>query len=60
MSAGSGRRTGPSIQGCIEEALSAIEGAPVTLHGAGRTDAGVHAIGQVASARVDAARRQTG
>jgi tRNA pseudouridine38-40 synthase len=45
--------TGTSVQGCIEEALSAIEGAPVTLHGAGRTDAGVHAVGQVASARVE-------
>lgn len=40
---------GPSIQGLIEEALSRIEGAPVTVHGAGRTDAGVHAFGQVAS-----------
>jgi tRNA pseudouridine38-40 synthase len=43
---------GVSVQGLIEEALATIEGAPVTLHGAGRTDAGVHAIGQVASARV--------
>jgi tRNA pseudouridine38-40 synthase len=46
------QETGPSVQGCIEDALSAIDGAPVTLHGAGRTDSGVHAIGQVASARV--------
>ena len=44
---------GTSVQGCIEEALSAIEGTPVTLHGAGRTDAGVHAVGQVASARIE-------
>jgi tRNA pseudouridine38-40 synthase len=43
---------GVSVQGLIEEALAKIDGAPVTLHGAGRTDAGVHAIGQVASARV--------
>ena len=43
---------GLSVQGLIEEALATIDGAPVTLHGAGRTDAGVHAIGQVASARV--------
>ena len=43
---------GTSVQGLIEEALERIDGAPVTLHGAGRTDAGVHAIGQVASARV--------
>jgi tRNA pseudouridine38-40 synthase len=43
---------GTSVQGLIEEALATIDGAPVTLHGAGRTDAGVHAIGQVASARM--------
>jgi tRNA pseudouridine38-40 synthase len=43
---------GVSVQGLIEEALAKIDGAPVTLHGAGRTDAGVHAEGQVASARV--------
>jgi tRNA pseudouridine38-40 synthase len=43
---------GISVQGLIEEALSAIDGAPVTLHGAGRTDSGVHALGQVATARV--------
>lgn len=40
---------GVSIQGLIEDALAAFEGAPVTVHGAGRTDAGVHALGQVAS-----------
>ncbi len=43
---------GVSVQGLMEEALAKIDGAPVTLHGAGRTDAGVHAVGQVASARV--------
>jgi tRNA pseudouridine38-40 synthase len=41
---------GVSIQGLIEDALAPIEGGRVTLHGAGRTDAGVHALGQVASA----------
>lgn len=46
---------GVSIQGLIEEALARLEGAPVVVHGAGRTDAGVHALGQVASARVTAA-----
>jgi tRNA pseudouridine38-40 synthase len=43
---------GLSIQGLLEDALTRLEGAPVTAHGAGRTDAGVHALGQVASARV--------
>lgn len=44
--------SGESIQGLLEDAMSRLEGAPVTAHGAGRTDAGVHAEGQVASARV--------
>jgi len=43
---------GESIQGLLEEALATFEGRPVTAHGAGRTDAGVHALGQVASASV--------
>jgi len=46
---------GVSIQGLLEGALSRIDGAPVTVHGAGRTDAGVHALGQVASAVVTTA-----
>jgi tRNA pseudouridine38-40 synthase len=40
---------GISIQGLLEDALAAFERNPVTVHGAGRTDAGVHALGQVAS-----------
>ena len=44
--------SGESIQGLLESALSQLEGAPVVAHGAGRTDAGVHAEGQVASAAV--------
>jgi len=43
---------GESIQGLLEHALARFEGASVDVHGAGRTDAGVHALGQVASARV--------
>jgi tRNA pseudouridine38-40 synthase len=43
------QRTGVSVQGLLEDALKPIEGRAVTLHGAGRTDAGVHALGQVAS-----------
>ena len=46
------QENGESIQGLIESALSDIDGAPVTLHGAGRTDAGVHALAQAASARI--------
>jgi len=38
-----------SIQGRIEAALERIFAAPVRVYGAGRTDAGVHARGQVAS-----------
>src|SRR4029079_3248916 len=45
------QKTGRSVQGLLEEALAAIDGAPVTVHGAGRPDAGVHAIAKVASAR---------
>jgi len=44
---------GVSVQARLEDALSAIEGRPVTVVGAGRTDAGVHALGQVASSRLD-------
>jgi len=40
---------GVSIQGLLEDALAPIEGDTVTVHGAGRTDAGVHALAQVAS-----------
>lgn len=43
---------GESIQGLLEDALARFEGGPVVVHGAGRTDAGVHALGQVGSARV--------
>ena len=49
------QEAGESIQGLIEDALGRIEGNAVTLHGAGRTDAGVHAIAQTASARIHAA-----
>ena len=40
---------GQSIQGLLEDALARFDGQRVVVHGAGRTDAGVHALGQVAS-----------
>ena len=40
---------GSSIQGVIEDALRELDGREVAVIGAGRTDAGVHALGQVAS-----------
>ena len=45
---------GPSVQQAIEEAAFAITGEQVTLHAAGRTDAGVHALAM--SAHVDIER----
>src|SRR5262245_31750183 len=46
---------GESIQGLLEDVLTKIDNRAVTVHGAGRTDAGVHATGQVASARIQCA-----
>src|SRR3954470_21740737 len=40
---------GIGIQALIEDALRELDGRDVTVASAGRTDAGVHALGQVAS-----------
>lgn len=44
---------GPTIQGEIEKALAQLTGQKVRIKAAGRTDAGVHALGQVIAFRVE-------
>lgn len=41
-----------TIQGELQRVLATLEGAEVTVHGSGRTDAGVHAEGQVANVKL--------
>jgi len=48
---------GPSVQQAIEEAIASVTGEDVTLHAAGRTDAGVHGLAMTAHA--DIARAMT-
>lgn len=47
------QKADPTIQAAIEDALATMTGQPVRLNGAGRTDAGVHALGQVANFHCD-------
>jgi tRNA pseudouridine38-40 synthase len=42
------QENGPSVQGLVTAAIEAFAGEKVIVQGAGRTDAGVHALGQVA------------
>jgi len=44
------------VQDALEHSLAGIAGRPVTLIGAGRTDTGVHALGQVAHFDTEAVR----
>lgn len=51
------QRSGRSVQSTLAAAISAVAAEPVDVHGAGRTDAGVHAWRQVA--HFDAAAKRT-
>lgn len=51
------KATDNTIQGKLEMILAKMAGQPVEIHGAGRTDAGVHAKGQVANFSLDTDRK---
>jgi tRNA pseudouridine38-40 synthase len=47
------QRETPTVQQVLQETIAMVLNRPVTLHGSGRTDSGVHALGQVANFRTD-------
>jgi tRNA pseudouridine38-40 synthase len=49
------QKHGPSVQQSVEDAAQAVTGEQVTLHSAGRTDAGVHALAMRSHFDVDSA-----
>ncbi len=44
---------GPSVQAAVKSAIEELTGETATVHAAGRTDSGVHALGQVANFRTE-------
>ncbi len=50
------QRTGRSVEATLAEAVGAVANEPISVYGAGRTDAGVHAVQQVVHFDTDAAR----
>ena len=44
--------TDGTIQGKLQQVLTQLNGSEVEIHGSGRTDAGVHARGQVANVKM--------
>lgn len=47
------QKNGPTVQEELERAISSVSGKTVTVIGAGRTDSGVHALGQVIAFDLD-------
>lgn len=45
----------PTVQGLVGEAIASLTGRETSLHGSGRTDAGVHALNQVANFHTECA-----